>query len=414
VVLEPPSSVENAEFTRLAEPFRRELRAHCYRMLGSVEEAEDALQETYLRAWRAYGRFERRSSLRVWLYRIATNACLTALQQASRRGLPSGLAAPSDDPGADASATGPEGNWLEPIPDALITPESEDPAAVAEARASVRLALIASLQYLPARQRAVVILRDVVGLPTAEVSEMLDTSTAAVKSALQRARARLEQVAPRAEDLAEPSEPRALELLNQYVAAFEQAELPGLHRPLSRCRRCLPHGPHPGEWTACRRGLPPRGRWGPAGIRARRTHPDHRRDRAHHAVQRHGPVHPLWLPASQRGVVKHRSGPASQTSGQPGISATENGCRSGTVPACRQQATPTQRAAVPAPASKQDWQQAIQETSCSPREACRAGVARRPDWAVYWLMVSPAVAEIVGDCRPWTVLTISALSMPWR
>jgi RNA polymerase sigma-70 factor (ECF subfamily) len=225
VVHEPPSSVENAEFTRLAEPFRRELRAHCYRMLGSGEEAEDAVQETYLRAWRAYGRFERRSSLRVWLYRIATNVCLTALQQASRRGLPSGLTAPSDDPGADASGTGPEGNWLEPIPDALITPESEDPAAVAEARASVRLALIASLQYLPARQRAVVILRDVVGLPTAEVSEMLDTSTAAVKSALQRARARLEQVAPRAADLAEPSEPRALELLNQYVAAFEQGDL---------------------------------------------------------------------------------------------------------------------------------------------------------------------------------------------
>jgi RNA polymerase sigma-70 factor (ECF subfamily) len=225
VLHEPPSSAENAEFTRQVEPFRHELRAHCYRMLGSVEEAEDALQETYLRAWRAYGRFERRSSLRVWLYRIATNACLTALQQASRRDLPSGLAAPSDDPGADASGTGSAGNWLEPIPDALITPESEDPLAVAEARASVRLALIASLQYLPARQRAVLILRDVIGLPAAEVSEMLDTSTAAVKSVLQRARARLEQVAPRATDLAEPSEPRALELLNQYAAAFEQGDL---------------------------------------------------------------------------------------------------------------------------------------------------------------------------------------------
>jgi len=232
VVREPPSLIADAEFARLAEPFRRELRAHCYRMLGSVEEAEDALQETYLRAWRAYGRFEGRSSLRVWLYRIATNACLTALQQAARRTLPSGLVAPSDDPEADASRTRPEGKWLDPIPDALITPQSEDPSAVAETRASVRLALIASLQHLAARQRAVVILRDVMGLPATEVAQMLDTSTAAVKSSLQRGRARLEQVAPRAEDVAEPSEPQALALLTLYVKAFEQGDMSLLDQAL--------------------------------------------------------------------------------------------------------------------------------------------------------------------------------------
>jgi RNA polymerase sigma-70 factor, ECF subfamily len=229
---EARSPVDDDRFVRATEPFRRELRAHCYRMLGSVEEAEDVLQETYVRAWRSYGRFEGRSSLRVWLYRIATNACLTALQHRDRRMLPSGLNAPSEDPDAETGTAGPEVRWLEPIPDALVTPESEDPSAIAGARASVRLALIASLQHLPTRQRAVLILRDVLDLPAAEVAQMLDMSTAAVKSALQRARARLEQVAPRAEELAEPSEPKALALLDQYIAAFEQGDLALLERAL--------------------------------------------------------------------------------------------------------------------------------------------------------------------------------------
>ena len=226
------SPLEDDEFARATEPFRRELRAHCYRMLGSVEEAEDVLQETYLRAWRSYGRFEGRSSLRVWLYRIATNVCLTALQHGHRRMLPSGLAGPSEDPDAEAGTAGPDVRWLEPIPDALVAPESEDPSAIAAARASLRLALIASLQHLPTRQRAVLILRDVLDLPAAEVAQMLDTSTAAVKSALQRARARLEQVAPQAEELAEPSEPQALALLDQYVEAFEQSDLALLEQVL--------------------------------------------------------------------------------------------------------------------------------------------------------------------------------------
>jgi RNA polymerase sigma factor (sigma-70 family) len=155
------SPFENDQFVRATEPFRRELRAHCYRMLGSVEEAEDVLQDTYLRAWRSYARFEGRSSLRVWLYQIATNACLTALQHGNRRVLPSGVAAPSEDPDADPGAAGSEARWLDPIPDELITAESEDPAVIAATRAGVRLALIASLQHLPSRQRAVLILRDV-------------------------------------------------------------------------------------------------------------------------------------------------------------------------------------------------------------------------------------------------------------
>jgi RNA polymerase sigma-70 factor, ECF subfamily len=223
---------DGGAFTQATEPFRRELLAHCYRMLGSVHEAEDVLQETYLRAWRSWGRFEGRSSVRVWMYRIATNACLSALQGRARRTLPSGLAGSSQDPDAVPRPAGPEVRWLEPIPDALVTPESEDPAAIAAARANLRLALIASLQHLPARQRAVLILRDVLDVPAAEVAEMLETSTAAVKSSLQRARARLAQVQPHADELAEPSEPAALALLDQYIAAFERADLAALERAL--------------------------------------------------------------------------------------------------------------------------------------------------------------------------------------
>src|SRR5215475_8603749 len=139
--------------------FRRELLAHCYRMLGSVTDAEDLVQETYLRAWRSYGTFEGRSSVRTWLYQIATNACLTALAKQGRRVLPSALGDPEPDPGAAVEPADAETAWLEPVPDALVTPDSADPAAVVAAREGVRLALIASLQYLPPRQRAVLLLR---------------------------------------------------------------------------------------------------------------------------------------------------------------------------------------------------------------------------------------------------------------
>jgi RNA polymerase sigma-70 factor, ECF subfamily len=219
------------EFARTTDPFRRELLAHCYRMLGSIDDAEDLVQETYLRAWRFYEGFEGRSSVRTWLYQIASNACLTALQQRARRPLPSGLGGPGQDTGADPGG-GTDIAWLQPIPDALVTPESADPAAIAASRESLRLALIASFQYLPPRQRAVLILREVLAFPAADVARMLGTSTAAVKSALQRARARLDEVAPAADQVTEPGEPEARALLDQYIEAFETADAAGLARLL--------------------------------------------------------------------------------------------------------------------------------------------------------------------------------------
>jgi RNA polymerase sigma-70 factor (ECF subfamily) len=222
------------EFVRATEQFRRELLAHCYRMLGSVDDAEELVQETYLRAWRSYSDFEHRASVRHWLYRIATNACLTALQRPARRALPSGLGAPSQDPDAPPALAGPEVRWLQPIPDALVNPVPNDPAAIVSASITLRLALIASLQHLPGRQRAVLILRDALAFPAAEVAQMLDVSTPAVKSALQRARARLEQVAPTIEQLTEPNEPEARALLDQYMNAFEQADPAALEQALRK------------------------------------------------------------------------------------------------------------------------------------------------------------------------------------
>ena len=220
------------EFVRSTEPCRRGLLAHCYRMLGSADEAEDVVQETYLRAWRSYDTFEGRSSVRSWLYRIATNACLTALEQRGRRALPSGLGAPADDPDASPCPAEPGVAWLEPIPDALVTPESADPGAIVAEREWLRLALIASLQYLPPRQRAVLLLREVLGFPAAEVASMLGTSTVAVKSTLQRARARLDEVAPAPERVIEPTGARARELLGQYMAGFENADITALEKAL--------------------------------------------------------------------------------------------------------------------------------------------------------------------------------------
>jgi RNA polymerase sigma-70 factor (ECF subfamily) len=219
-------------FQDTTEPFRRELLAHCYRMVGSVQDAEDLVKETYLRAWRSYGGFEGRSSVRTWLYQIATNRCLTELARPGRRMLPSGLSDPEPDPDACLEEAGPQVSWLQPVPDAMVVPDAADPAAIVAAREGLRLALIASLQYLPPRQRAVLVLRDVLAFPAAEVAAMLGTTTASVKSALQRARARLGELALADGQIAEPAAPRARALLDQYIAAFENADAAALERLL--------------------------------------------------------------------------------------------------------------------------------------------------------------------------------------
>jgi RNA polymerase sigma-70 factor (ECF subfamily) len=210
------------DFIEQAAPFRGELIAHCYRMLGSVHDAEDLVQETYVRGWRGYSAFEERAALRTWLYRIATTACLRALENKARRVLPAGLGAGSDDPDTDLDAHSGGHHWLEPLPDAL-TPET-----AFNARHSVRLAVATALQELPARQRAVLILRDVVQFSAAEVAELLETTPSAVNSALQRARAHLADVAPNEEDVAEPDDTDRRELLDRYCAAFENADLAAL------------------------------------------------------------------------------------------------------------------------------------------------------------------------------------------
>jgi RNA polymerase sigma-70 factor (ECF subfamily) len=220
------STSADVEFAALAEPFRPELLAHCYRLLGSIHDAEDLVQETYLRAWRGFDRFEGRSSVRRWLYKIATMACLTALQTRARRPLPSGLGAPADDHRPGSASPEQAVNWLQPIPDTLLG--GEDPARIVIGRSGVRLAFIAALQLLSARQRAVLTLRDVLGFQTAEVADMLETSTAAVDSALRRARTRLAEAGPVADDLAEPDEAARRDLLDAYVDAFTRADADSL------------------------------------------------------------------------------------------------------------------------------------------------------------------------------------------
>jgi RNA polymerase sigma-70 factor (ECF subfamily) len=213
------SAVEE-DFQTLAEPYRRELLAYCYRMLGSVHDAEDLVQETYLRAWRAYDRFEGRASLRTWLYRIATNACLTAIEGRGRRPLPSGLGAPSADPQAEL-AEQPEVPWIEPVPDAMVGAGPSDPATIVTSRESIRLALITALQHLPSRQRVVLIMRDVLSWRAAEVAALLGTTTVAVNSMLQRARAQISELAPAEDEVTEPVSSEQRRLLERYVAAFE-------------------------------------------------------------------------------------------------------------------------------------------------------------------------------------------------
>jgi RNA polymerase sigma-70 factor, ECF subfamily len=205
------------------EPYRGELVAYCYRMLGSFHEAEDLAQETMLRAWKARDRYDgTRASVRTWLYRIAANACLSALEGRARRPLPSGLGAPSDDPGAPLTPVF-DIPWLQPFPDARFD---------VGVRANLRLALVAAIQLLPPRQRAVLVLREVLEFSAAEVAAQLGTTVPAVNSALQRARAALADTAD-AGEVAEPDDPEVRAVIDRYVQAFEAADVPALVRLLA-------------------------------------------------------------------------------------------------------------------------------------------------------------------------------------
>ena len=206
------------------ETHRVELTAYCYRMLGSVD-AEDAVQETFIRAWRAYDRFEGRSALRSWLYRIATNVCFDMLDSRKRRARPMDLG-PSGAPIVENLRT-PDQLWIEPMPDSRVVGEG-DPAEITDARESVRLAFVAALQHLPPRQRAVLILCEVLRWKASEVAELLETSVASVNSALQRARATLEASDATPSTTAPSVDSADEELLRRYVAAFEQYDMDAL------------------------------------------------------------------------------------------------------------------------------------------------------------------------------------------
>jgi RNA polymerase sigma-70 factor, ECF subfamily len=208
------------------EQYRTELRGYCYRMLGSTFDADDAVQETMVKAWQKADGFEHRSSLRSWLYRIATNVCLDSLRSRQRRALPMDLSSPVPAT-TEPTHVLPDSQWLEPVPDADVTPAHADPAALAVFSDSIRLAFVAALQTLPPRQRAVLILREVLAWQAAEVAELLDTTVASVNSALQRARATLD-----AADLENrrpvPLKDADKQLLARYVAAFQSYDIPSL------------------------------------------------------------------------------------------------------------------------------------------------------------------------------------------
>ena len=228
---------QGAEFTRLALPYRRELLAHCYRMLGSVHDAEDLVQETYLRAWRSYHAFEARSSLRTWLYRIATNRSLNALRDRGRR--PRSLGAPPEGAPAPPPPTRlGESVWLEPYPDVLlegVADRSQQPEARYETREAIGLAFVTGLQRLPPRQRAVLVLRDVLAFRAGEVAEMLDVTEVSVNRTLQRARKTLDTVVPpgQREHAPLPGSREERELVDRFTTAFEAGDIAGVVALLS-------------------------------------------------------------------------------------------------------------------------------------------------------------------------------------
>jgi RNA polymerase sigma-70 factor (ECF subfamily) len=228
VVQDSPLTVKPAagEVEGRLEQHRAELTAYCYRMLGSPFEAEDAVQETLIRAWRSFDRFEGRAALRSWLYRIATNVCLDMLNGRERRARPMDLG-PAGEPLEANLNTLPETTWIQPIPDGLVAAEG-DPADVAVARETIRLAFVAALQHLPPRQRAVLILCEVLRWKATEVAELLDASVASVNSALQRARSTLEAGKASASDPSPPLNEADRALLARYVDAFERYDIDAL------------------------------------------------------------------------------------------------------------------------------------------------------------------------------------------
>jgi RNA polymerase sigma-70 factor, ECF subfamily len=208
--------------------YRVQLTAHCYRMLGSGFEADDAVQETLVRAWRSYDRFEGRSQLSTWLHRIATNVCLTMLEGRQRRARPVELGPASPLGEATLGSPQPEAHWLQPVPDQLVVPREGDPGEQAAARESVRLAFVAALQHLPPRQRAVLILREVLRWPAAEVADLLDSSVASVNSALQRARATLAERGLSIDDAPPAVSEADAELAARFLDAFERYDMDAL------------------------------------------------------------------------------------------------------------------------------------------------------------------------------------------
>lgn len=278
-------------FERLTEPYRRELQVHCYRMLGSLAEAEDMVQETFLRAWKGRRSYAGRAPVRAWLYRIATNACLDELARRSRRGLPASFSPPAD-PARPPDPPRLEPIWLEPYPDAALPEAATDPAARYEQCESVRLAFLVALQELPPRQRAILLLRDVLGWPAAEVASLLDVSVASVTSALYRARSTLSS-RYRVSDyppVDDPANPAEQDLLERYLRAWETADiealtlmlkeeatfpmppLPGWFRGRAAIRRFLAAGILSGEARGGWRLVPARANGCPAfGVYRRRA-----------------------------------------------------------------------------------------------------------------------------------------------
>jgi RNA polymerase sigma-70 factor, ECF subfamily len=230
VDLAAAQSGDEAAFQRLVEPYRTELQAHCYRMLGSAHDAEDALQETLLRAWRGLGGFEGRSSLRAWLYRIATNVSLRAIERRPKRLLPVDYGPPGD-PHGEPDAPLSESVWIEPYPDEALADGGLSPEARYEQRESVELAFIAALQHLPERQRAVLLMRDVLGFAPAEIAAALDSTPASVYSALQRAHAAIDEHLPERSQqvtLRSLDDERLRAVTERFVAAWEANDVAGL------------------------------------------------------------------------------------------------------------------------------------------------------------------------------------------